>query len=1594
MASQANPLTIGISAFFQYSFFSNGTATCMLSLADALRKLGHKVVIVNSNGTNEWYEDCTNLKHTFERRNLVSWNTPQLDIFIDIDGYIIPEVRRKIAKQVVVFIRNPVFLTEIEKTVYPIQGPVRELRNCDAVWTWEHFGTQDTHILELLSEKPVFRLPYTWSPLAVEDHGGALPSWMDVSKQSNTWTCHLMETNTTMASNSTLPLVILGYTKTHSSIPMDTYYIHNSQMIEKQDFFKDNVYNHCVRDGLKAEFAGRQRITDWRLQPKSFVLSHTRFVTIQGKHLDCVWNGIPLIHNSPWLKQFGHGFERYYYEDNSVKGAKAAIDQMVSDYTARSGIFADGALSVIRQDLVKALDVRSTGRIEQWTAALTMTPSSLVTSIVEPIVQKATSFEKSELVVGFSDLWADANHEYNFWTLLLQEACKKLTKPISVRSVKITAETVKEPIDLLIFAPFGDVWKSVPTTVPKVFITGENRPSRHGNGVVLNLGFEATNKEKGIYRFPLWCQYIDWFGADQERLINPRTLPIDYVTKVDTHMLEKKDKFCAFIVSNPTNEVRNTAFQWLNSYKKVDSAGRLFNNIGDTIFTQTAGGGGGELNKHEFLKDYKYCFAYENSRTDGYITEKFLAAKAAGCVPIYWGAQNPTEDFPEGSFINANEFQTADDLISAVKALEENPEAWKKMASIPAITVEKERRRLAEVACLLLEPVLGSSIVNQLPRALGASSTAEAHQLFQERESAAKLKGPLKGFKWNGKSLLVTFATEKYIQSLLQWLASANLYQKDNSTIMIRVYLGDDVGDHTLNVLRSQNPTVNFRRIPSKTLTVPGFSDLWEPQHFAWKLWIYQELVQEAALQNTLIWYMDAGSIIVRWPITWLEIATREGLCMLEDKEQKNDQWCHPEFCSRLRVTDSEMAAQQVVGGIMAFVGGARLPWKIFAEAWVYGQQRRILVGPKWAGVFPDGRPFGHRHDQSILSILRLRHKVPVHPLENVYNHESLRRTFKAGAALYVHRGDVKEHVNFAPRIGEVHLINLARRSDRIQTFKDNHEPWTKQICLRPAYDGRALKLTPALAKVFEPNDFLWKKAIMGCALSHMSLWVELAQETSSVENYLILEDDVKFQKGWLSVWEEAAKLIPDDYDVLYLGGVLPPNRAMFEQLIEPVNQFWGKVKPNNVFGQNPPTPYFHFCNYSYILKREGAQKVLQGMQPYGGYHTSADHMICNRVQDMKHYVLLPQVAGCYQDEDPKYQTSQFNNFNRVDGFDSDLWNNDERFSEQDINAALDAWTEKDKIPIGLALEDATRALRDQPPVAVQEKAPVSNSIPPKFYTVGGYNVVPHALYEYKWLRELFGSDFETIGHVDLDHEPMETTPIFICARPNMLEYTMAFNKYEAAGRPFKVIHLSDEFCNDPVEFYSLSMCTQVFRMYPRSDYKCPEKVTTLPLGSYRTPVVDTNQQRHLLWSFFGTGWKEREKELGNWKSLQPCQYKFFEDWGSAKLSEEEYSKLCAASVFMPCPRGQSVETFRFWEALEHGAIPIYVRNEHDMDYYKFISKKLPIISFQTWDQALGFVQSLLQNPPTLAHYRTTILEKWSSWKAELKERCNQGISC
>ena len=93
---------------------------------------------------------------------------------------------------------------------------------------------------------------------------------------------------------------------------------------------------------------------------------------------------------------------------------------------------------------------------------------------------------------------------------------------------------------------------------------------------------------------------------------------------ITKHMRSEEDimshkKFCAMVVSSGAGHKndRDTLFDALSEYKKVDSGGKYRNNLPD---------GKGVADKNAFLSDYRFSIAAENSLHNGYITEKIMDA--------------------------------------------------------------------------------------------------------------------------------------------------------------------------------------------------------------------------------------------------------------------------------------------------------------------------------------------------------------------------------------------------------------------------------------------------------------------------------------------------------------------------------------------------------------------------------------------------------------------------------------------------------------------------------------------------------------------------------------------------------------------------------------------------------------------------------------------------------------------------------------------------------------------------------------------------------------------------------------------------------
>jgi GR25 family glycosyltransferase involved in LPS biosynthesis len=370
-----------------------------------------------------------------------------------------------------------------------------------------------------------------------------------------------------------------------------------------------------------------------------------------------------------------------------------------------------------------------------------------------------------------------------------------------------------------------------------------------------------------------------------------------------------------------------------------------------------------------------------------------------------------------------------------------------------------------------------------------------------------------------------------------------------------------------------------------------------------------------------------------------------------------------------MNVTADELEAPQIIGEIVAMRGGHAGACAFFKECYQLALNPLNLEGRKLIRMLPSGQAVGHRHDQSIMSVMRVRKggEFGTVDVDVATCRESLRRTHLTGCPIYHHRGTYTIHKRVLPRTDDVWIINLNRRADRIQEWAKAYPELANVTQRFQAIDGRELHMTPAISELFQHNDFKWKRSVVGCALSHILLWAQLACETSAVESYLILEDDMRFGcDDWANALQDALGALPDDVDVAMLGGILPSNRVVYADAIASVNDVWSRITPNTLFTKSS-VPVFHHCTYSYYLTKQGAKKLLRALLTgAGGCFTSIDHFLGFPHSGFVRYVMTQPIAQCFQETDPQYVNSQFDNFDRVDSFDSDIWNNNEVFSQGD----------------------------------------------------------------------------------------------------------------------------------------------------------------------------------------------------------------------------------------------------------------------------------------------------------------------------------------
>lgn len=262
-----------------------------------------------------------------------------------------------------------------------------------------------------------------------------------------------------------------------------------------------------------------------------------------------------------------------------------------------------------------------------------------------------------KLKIWFADFWPEWKDE-------------DFISPILKNHFEVILD--KEHPDVLFHSIFNKMAEAPKYKVKKILYLGENwRPEQFKSDYSISFDIHsATN-----YRLPLWQVYILMKPGLREKLYNRLNWKE-----------EEFQQWCAFAVSNPSNFMRNSAFQQLSQYKSIRSYGRCLTN--DFALQKASEGKYWRDAKDEFFLNHphKFMMAYENTPYRYYCTEKLMDAFLVGSMPIYMGDPRVGEDWNKAAFIDVTKGGFPDAIIKVDK----DPELFKSIYEQLVFTDEQK----------------------------------------------------------------------------------------------------------------------------------------------------------------------------------------------------------------------------------------------------------------------------------------------------------------------------------------------------------------------------------------------------------------------------------------------------------------------------------------------------------------------------------------------------------------------------------------------------------------------------------------------------------------------------------------------------------------------------------------------------------------------------------------------------------------------------------------------------------------------------------------------------------------------------------------
>jgi len=278
------------------------------------------------------------------------------------------------------------------------------------------------------------------------------------------------------------------------------------------------------------------------------------------------------------------------------------------------------------------------------------------------------------------------------------------------------------------------------------------------------------------------------------------------------------------------------------------------------------------------------------------------------------------------------------------------------------------------------------------------------------------------------------------------------------------------------------------------------------------------------------------------------------------------------------------------------------------------------------------------------------------------------------------------------------------------------------------------------------------------------------------------------------------------------------------------------------------------------------------------------------------------------------------------------------------------------------------------------------------------------SLFELSWLQDVVFKNLNCSIKVAEDFNLLKVTNNTILVCNHAVPYRDFLERLRNKGFNYGIVLLSDENLREPNEWLHDPGCKLLVRNYVNPNQLNHPKVMTVGLGYKRDFVKylskdKKTKDRELTWFFAGTLHGERQGGVDLFKKLTSYKVHTCSGFGATDgLSTQEYAELLENSVFALCPPGQdSNDSFRIYEALEAGCIPVTLSNSNQFvvrpSYWHavFRGSEIPFIVGENYEDCLDQTKRVIKEGQ-MQQMQTNCMNFWSYWKQKWANNVAQKI--